>query len=282
MLGPERRREAVRRLQQRFGVSERRACTLVGQHRSTQRRRRSLVPDEAHLRKRLRTLAQAHPRWGYRKQHDLLLREGFRINRKRVRRIWREEGLQVRRRRRRRRTGPSSPGNVSASFPNHVWAMDFEFDQTRRGRTLKILNVTDEFTREGIAGEVDYSLDARRMVGVLERVVEERGAPRYVRCDNGPELISHALARWCEKRGARTEFIEPGSPWQNAYVESYNGRMREELLNLELFENRLEAQVVIDDWRWEYNQVRPHRSLKMATPSEFAARWRALDEIRSS
>ncbi len=282
MVGPERRREAVVRLQQRFGVSERRACALVGQHRSTQRRRRSLVPDEEHLRKRLRTLATAHPKWGYRKQHRLLMDQGLRINRKRVRRIWREENLQVRRKRRRRRTGRRSPGNIQASYPNHVWAMDFEFDQTRKGRPLKILNMTDEFTHEGIAGEVGYSIDAKKVIQVLEETVKECGASVFVRCDNGPEFISHALARWCARRSTTTEHIEPGSPWQNPYIESYNGRMREELLNMEVFENRLEAQVVVDDWRWEFNNVRPHRSLAMETPAAFAARWKTEDEARPS
>ena len=269
-------------LQQHFGVSERRACRLAGQHRSTQRRKPRLIPGDEYLRARLHLQAEAHPRWGYRKQHGLLRRAGFTINRKRIRRIWREENLQVRRKRRRKRTGRRSPGNILAAYPNHVWAIDFEFDQTRRGRQLKIANMVDEFTHEGIAGHVAYSIDAQKLVNMLEGIVAERGLPTYLRCDNGPEFISRALARWCRKRRMRIEFIEPGSPWQNGFCESYNGRMREELLNLEIIENALEAQVLVDDWRAEFNTVRPHRSLKMQTPAEFAARWRAEHGSRPS
>jgi len=255
----------------------------VGQHRSTQRRPLSLIPGDELLRKKLKAMARAHPKWGYQKQHHLLCQKGFKVNRKRVRRIWREEGLQVRRKtRRRRKTGRRSPGGIIAAWPNHVWAVDFEADQTRRGRRLKILNVVDEFTHEGIAGKVAYSIDAASLIEVLDELVAERGAPRYLRCDNGPEFISKLLARWCRELRAMTEFIEPGSPWQNPFIESYNGRMRDELLNLEIFENAFEAQVVVDDWRWEFNNVRPHRSIGMATPAEFAARWRAEYDVRAS
>jgi putative transposase len=275
MVTPERRRRVVIHLQQRFGVSERKACKLAGQHRSTQRRKPKLIPGDEYLRARLHGQAEAHPRWGYRKQHHLLIRAGFKLNKKRVRRLWREEHLQVKRRKRRRRTGKRSPGNILASYPNHVWAVDFEFDQTRKGKQLKIANMVDEFTHEGIAGKVGYSIDAKSLIHMLEGVVAERGTPTYLRCDNGPEFISKALARWCGSKKMRIEFIEPGSPWQNGFCESYNGRMRDELLNEELIENALEAQVLVDDWRQEFNTLRPHRSLKMQTPSEFAAQWRA-------
>ena len=203
-MSPERRRRVVPHLRRRFGVSERRACALVGQARSTQRRRRGTLPEEEHLRKRLRALATGHPRWGYRKQHALLCREGLRINRKRVRRLWREEGLQVRRPKRRRRKGAKAPGRQAASHPNHTWAMDYQFDETAGGRRLKILNVTDEFTREALASRVGRSIDAGATVKVLSELVRRRGAPAYVRCDNGPEFISDALKRWCLRSGART------------------------------------------------------------------------------
>lgn len=254
----------------------------MGQHRSTQRRRWTVVPEEEHLRKRLRALATGHPRWGYRKQHALLCREGLKVNRKRVRRVWREEGLQVRRPRRRRRKGAKAPGHQAASHPNHTWAMDYQFDETAGGRRVKILNVTDEFTREALASEVGPSIDASATVKVLAELVRRRGVPSYVRCDNGPEFIFDALKRWCRRSGARTSFIEPGAPWQNAFVESFNGRMREELLNLEVFDTLFEAKVLIEDWRIEYNDYRPHRSLRMLTPSEFAARWKAENEARLS
>jgi len=194
------------------------------------------------------------------------------VNRKRVRRIWRQEGLQVRPRKRRRRAGRRAPGNIAPSRPNQVWAMDFQFDDISRGRRIKILNVTDEFTREVLAGQVARHLTAKDTVAVLEQIVGERGAPMHVRYDNGPEFISKALQRWCRRRGSRTSHIEPGAPWQNSFVESYNGHLRKELLDLELLDSVLEAQVLIDDWREEYNTYRPHQSLRYLTPEEFARR----------
>ena len=163
------------------------------------------------------------------------------VNRKRVRRIWREEALQVRPRRRRRRKGRRAPGHLAPSRPNQVWAMDFQFDDITRGRRIKILNITDEFTREALAGQVARSLTAKDTVAVLEQIVQERGAPMHVRCDNGPEFIAKALQRWCLRRGSQTAHIEPGAPWQNGYVESYNGHLRKELLDLELLDSVLEA-----------------------------------------
>jgi putative transposase len=272
----------VHRLQARFGVSERRACAAAGQHRSTQRHHRSLVPDEEHLRRRLHELARRNRRLGYRKQHVILRREGWTVNRKRVRRIWRQEGLQVPARKKRRRRGRRAPGHVAPSRPNQVWAMDFQFDDITRGRRIKILNVTDEFTREALAGHVARHITAKDTVGVLQEIVGERGAPTHIRCDNGPEFIAKVLARWCSRRGSRTAHIEPGAPWQNPFVESYNGHLRKELLDLELLDSVLEAQVLIDDWREEYNTYRPHQSLRYLTPVEFARRWRMENEGRVS
>jgi putative transposase len=160
--------------------------------------------------------------------------------------------------------------------------MDYEFDETAGGRRLKILNVTDEFTREALACVPARSIDAKATVAALERIAAERGAPRYVRCDNGPEFVGTALKRWCQRSATRPSFIEPGAPWQNAFVESFNGRMREELLNLEVFDSLHEAKVLIEDWRVEYNTYRPHRSLRMLTPSEFARRWNEENEVRLS
>jgi putative transposase len=227
-------------------------------------------------------MATRHPRYGYRRVHALLCREGWRCNRKRVQRLWRDEGLHVPRRRRRRRRGGRAPGNLTASRPNEIWAMDFEFDQTARGRRIKILNVTDEFTREALACVPARSIDAKGTVEVLDRIAAERGAPRYVRCDNGPEFIAEALKRWCLRSGARTNHIEPGSPWQNPYVESFNGHLRRELLDLELIDNLLEARVLLEDWRREYNHYRPHQSLGYLTPAEYATRWRTQHEARLS
>jgi putative transposase len=160
--------------------------------------------------------------------------------------------------------------------------MDFCFDNITKGRRIKILNVTDEFTREALAGHVARHLTAADTVAVLEQIVEERGAPNHIRCDNGPEFIARALQRWCARRGSRTSHIEPGAPWQNPFVESYNGHLRKELLDLELLDSVLEAQVLIDDWRDEYNAYRPHQSLGYLTPVEFTRRWRKENEARVS
>ncbi len=264
-------------LQERLGLSQRRACQIVGQHRSTQRHR-PLDPDpDRDLRRQLRDFARHHPRWGYRRAHAVLRREGHHLNRKKVQRLWREEGLRVPpRRHKRQRMGVSTTpaDRLSALYPNHVWALDFQFDVTSTGHTLKLLNITDEFTRESLSDLVDYSIDADRTVEVLDHLVLERGAPTFIRCDNGPELTANALRDWCRFTRTGTSYIEPGSPWQNPWVESYNSRMREELLSIEQFDTRLEAQVLVADWREEYNTYRPHSALGMLTPVEFAARWR--------
>jgi putative transposase len=277
MVSPSQRRRAAHMLQQRLGLSQRRACQIVGQHRSTQRHR-PLDPDpDRALRRQLRDFARHHPRWGYRRAHAVLRREGHRLNRKKVQRLWREEGLRVPPRRHKRpRIGISTTpaDRLSATYPNHVWALDFQFDVTSTGRTLKLLNITDEFTRESLSDLVDYSIDADRTVEVLDNLVLERGAPEFIRCDNGPELTANALRDWCRFTRTGTSYIEPGSPWQNPWVESYNSRIREELLAIEQFDTKLEAQVLVADWREEYNTYRPHSALGMLTPVEFAARWR--------
>ena len=208
-------------LTERFGVSERRACNVVGQHRSTQRRcPEPTAPEEDKLRHRLRQIAKRHTRWGWRKAHQLLLREGWRINRKRTRRIWREEGL---RRpatcRKHRRVRLDCPERLSAAHPNHVWAIDFQFDETADLRRLKLLNIVDEFTREALAMRVGRTCTADELVSVIEALVIKRGAPGYLRMDNGPELVAWALRDWCRMAGTGTLYIEPGSR-AAPYVES--------------------------------------------------------------
>ena len=260
---------------QRFGVSERRACGVVSQHRSTQRKAPRPRPElEDKLRARLRQIARDHPRWGWKTAHALVRREGFVVNRKRTQRLWRDEGL---RRpapcKRKRRRPPPGGALLRASGPDHVWAIDFQFDETADQRRLKLLNIVDEFTREALAMRVGRSCDADQVVGVIEALVAERGAPQHLRMDNGPELIAWALRDWCRLAGTATEYIEPGSPWENPFVESFNGRARDELLNIEEFATLLEAQVVVEAWRIEYNTYRPHSSLGRLTPAEFRAQW---------
>lgn len=267
-------------LRDRLGVSERWACRVVGQHRSTQRREPVAAGDDEALRAELRVFAARRPRWGYRRAHDHLIEQGWSVNRKRVQRLWREEGLRVVRRARKRRGAGENAGEqakLRASGPGEIWAVDFQADQTQDGRTLRMANVIDEFTRQAHVMHVARSVTADDLVGMLERLVAEHGAPAFLRCDNGPELTSHALRDWCRQSGAATAFIEPGSPWQNPFVESFHSRVRDELLNQELFACLAEAEVVVEDWREDYNHRRAHSALGRRTPAAFAADWPSPD-----
>ena len=231
-------------LQQRFGVSERRACTVVGQHRSTQRLRAAgRSDDELALREWLRAFSRTRPRWGWRRAAKAARREGWRVNDKRIQRLWRLEGLKVPYRKRKKplRGIGTAVGAMCPIARNALWALDFQFDVTVDGRTLKILNIVDEFTRECPAIVVERSIDADLVVATLERPALERGAPAFVRFDNGPEFIAFAVADWCRFNGVDSIFIDPGSPWQNAWIESFNGRLRDELLNGWQFDSLLEA-----------------------------------------
>ena len=266
-------------LQDRLGFSERRACQITGQHRSTQRREPQRAEDDQALRARLRELSRERPRWGYRRAHARLREEGWSHNRKRTQRLWREEGLRVpQRRRKRQRLGESTvpADRLRAEHPDHVWALDFQFDQTADGRILKLLHVVDEFTREALAIECQRRIDADASVAVLDRLVAVRGtAPAFIRCDNGPELTANALRDWCRFSRAGSAYIDPGSPWQNPYVESFGSRVRDELLGVEQFSCLAEAQVMVADWRDDYNDHRPHSALGMTAPTRFAEAWRA-------
>ena len=259
-------------------MSERRACRLAGQHRSTQRLEPVVAADDAALRAELRRISRERPRWGYRRAHQLLLDDGWQLNIKRTRRLWREEGLRVPRKRRKRlRLGESTvpAERLRAERPDHVWAIDFQFDQTADGHNLKLLHVVDEFTREALAIECHRRIDADKTGTVLDQLVAERGtAPGFLRCDNGPEMTANAIRDWCRFSRAGSAYIEPGSPGQNPYVESFGGRVRDELLAVELFSCLTEARVLIEDWRQDYNHRRPHSALGMMTPVAFAAGWR--------
>jgi len=201
------------------------------------------------------------------------------VNRKAVQRRWREEGLRVPvRRRKRQRLGTSTTpaARLAAEHPDHVWALDYQFDQTTDGRILKLLNIVDEHTREALTITVDRRINADATVAVLDRLVAKRQtAPRFIRCDNGPELTANALRDWCRFTGTGTSYIEPGAPWQNPYVESFGGRLRDELLAVEAFSTLLEARVLVEDWRIEYNTVRPHSALGYMTPTDYTKAWTA-------
>jgi transposase InsO family protein len=257
-----------------FQISERRACRALGVPRSTHRYVGTERDREEELLLRIRALARENPRYGYRRIRALLEREGWAVNLKRVHRLWRREGLKVpQRQRKRRRLGWGENGRVrrQAERPGHVWSYDFIHDQTADGRGLKILPVVDEFTRECLTIEVERSLTAEEVASTLEYLFEMRGEPEFIRSDNGPEFIAEAVQGWLRRRGAKTLYIAPGSPWENAYSETFNSRLRDELLDREVFETLKEAKVILEDHRLDYNHRRPHSSLGYLTPAEFAA-----------
>jgi putative transposase len=252
----------------------------LNQPRSTQRYVGSGRERDQALLLRIRELAREHPRYGYRRITALLRREGWSVNRKRVHRLWRREGLKVPQIQRKRRRLGSSEGGCTrhrAERPNHVWSYDFVMDQTADGRRLKVLPVVDEYTRECLAIEVERGMTAEDVVSTLEYLFEVRGAPEHIRSDNGPEFIAEAVKGWLARRGAGPLYIEPGSPWENAYSETFNSRLRDELLDREVFETLKEAKVLLEDHRLDYNDRRPHSALGYRTPAEFAATCRRPD-----
>lgn len=260
------------------GLSERRACGLIGLRRSTYR----YAPRAAgalELRTRLRALAERWVRYGYRRLYDRLRREGWRVNHKRVYRLYQLEGLGLRRKRPKRAAGPRVIPLVSPRRANERWAMDFMTDALSDGRRFRLLIVLDERTRECLVIEIDTSLPGARVIEALERLVAERGAPEVLVIDNGPEFASRALDQWAYQRGIKLHFIAPGKPTQNAYVESFNGKLRDECLNAHWFRTLAGARLTIEAWRQEYNQVRPHSALGQATPEEFARQEVMLREL---
>lgn len=251
-------------------VSERRLCRVIGQARSTQRRKPILRDDEDALTRRIVELAATYGRYGYRRVAELLRRDGWRVNHKRVARIWRAEGLKVPHRQRKRGRIWLNDGSCvrhRAEHVNHVWSYDFVHDRTRDGRPLRFLTVVDEYSRECLVLEVSRSLKALDVLECLSELFLSRGVPEFIRSDNGPEFVATALREWLGRLSVKTLFIEPGSPWENGYVESFNGKFRDEFLSVKLFESVLEARVLTERWRRHYNQVRPHSSLGYRPPA---------------
>jgi len=228
------------------------------------------------VRQQLRTLAQARPRFGYRRLQVLLRRTGLIINHKRVRRLYREEGLALRRWRRRKRAAILRVPMEAATRPNQRWSMDFVSEVLATGRRIRVLTVVDDYTRECAALEVDTSLPGLRVAQVLDRLAATRGVPAVIRTDNGPEFTGQALDAWAYRRGVKLEFIRPGKPVENSYVESFNGRLRDECLNGNWFLTLAEARQALETWRTDYNGVRPHSALKNLTPEEFASQSQAM------
>lgn len=264
-------------VQKRLSVSERRACQVVDQPRSSQRyqsRPRDGGDGEKELVRRMHLLARQHPRYGYRFIWALLRAEGFRINRKRVYRLWRREGLKVPvKQHKKRRLGSSENGILRrrAMHRDHVWAWDFVHDRTEDGRALKWLSIVDEFTRECLALEVRRSFRSVDVIDVLKELFLIRGMPKHIRSDNGSEFIARAIQKWLETARVKTLYIAPASPWENGYAESFHGRVRDELMESELFTCLAEAKMLSTQWRMEYNHRRPHSSLGYVAPAVFAA-----------
>jgi putative transposase len=278
-VSPERRRRTVEEVRRRLGpdqISERRACRVLSQPRGTQRYRVCRPADEQLLLSAMRRLAGQRPRYGCPRIHELLLAKGWDVNHKRIHRLWKQEHLQIPRKQHRRHRLPGSSENGCirhrAQHINHVWSYDFLVDRTEDGRQLKLWAVIDEYTRECLALEVARTFTARDVIEVLQYLFAVRGRPEHLRSDNGPEFVAHAVRSWLSQADVKTLFIAKGSPWENGYVESFNGKLRDELLNRELFLSLDEAQWVIDRWRLDYNHHRMHSALDYQTPAAFAAR----------
>lgn len=276
MVSPSSRRRAVERVREKMPrVSERRACRALGVARSLCRYRRRAPEKDLALTRRMRRLSSRHPRYGQRKIWALLRAEGFMVNRKRIERLWQQEGLAVpRRQRKRRRLGSGAAGCArrAAEGRNDVWSMDFVADRTSDGKALRILVVLDEHTRLCVALLAARSIVGGEVLQALVAAMRRHGVPRHVRCDNGPEFVGRTLREGLGELQVRTLYVEPGSPWQNGHVESLNARLRDELLRREDFDTLEEARTLLERWRVEYNTKRPHGALGYQTPAAFAAR----------
>jgi transposase InsO family protein len=251
-------------------ISERRACTVLGQARSTQRHKESITDDEAKVTARITELASKYGRYGYRRITAMLQMAGWRVNHKRVERIWRKEGLKVPQKQPKRGRLWLNDGSCIRLRPehkDHVWSYDFVAERTVNGRAFRTLNIIDEFTRECLAIKVGRRITSQEVIDQLFELFILRGIPEYIRSDNGPEFTAKQIRKWLNRIGVKTLFIEPGSPWENGYIESFNGKLRDELLNREIFFTLTEAKVLIEQWRKEYNQIRPHSALGYRPPA---------------
>ncbi|ANC44743.1 transposase [Pandoraea pnomenusa] len=251
------------------GLSQRRACTLMQVSRSSLGYELKMPSKNAPVIDAMRALSGQFPRFGSRRIRVLLGREGIVVGRDRCASLWAQAGLQVPKKRRRRRVAGSRSRPHAPAARNSVWCYDFVFDACANGQQVKCLTVVDEYTRECLAIDVAGSIRSRRVIEVLSRLISVHGAPRYLRSDNGPEFVSTALLKWAVQEQIETALIDPGKPWQNGTNESFNGKFRDECLAMEWFRNRIEAKIVIEDWRTHYNEVRPHSSLQYLTPAEF-------------
>jgi putative transposase len=265
-----------------FKISERRACRVLGQYRSTQRKAPAKAGDEAALTADIIALARQYGRYGYRRITALLRRAGWVVNKKRVERIWRREGLKIpakQPKKGRLWLNDGSCVRLRPERPNHVWSYDFVADRTHDGRPFRMLCIIDEFTRESLAIRVARKLKSPDLIETLADLFVLRGVPAHIRSDNGPEFVAEALRTWITAVGAKTAYIEPGSPWENGYCESFNGKLRDELLNGEVFYTLKEATIVIEAWRRHYNTIRPHSSLQYRPPAPEATVWPGIKSL---
>lgn len=257
-------------LQERFSASERRACKLVGLHRNTKRYEPKKDERNKEITKKVISYASQYGRYGYRRVTALIRNEGIRVNHKRIHRIWRKEGLKIPEKQPKRSRLWFSDGSCirkQPQFKNHVWSYDFVHDQTDDGRTFKMLTVIDEFSRECLTIEVARKINSMNVIEVQSDLFITKGVPKYIRSDNGPEFIASRLRNWLQRLKSNPIYITPGSPWENGYIESFNGKLRDELLNGEIFYSLRAAQVLIEKWRKEYNTIRPHSSLGYKPPA---------------
>ena len=257
-------------VREKLDISERRVCRVIGQPRSTQRDSSIVRSDKEWLRAETIRLASKYGRYGYRRITALLKGRGFRVNHKRVERIWRREGLKVPQKQPRRGRLWLNDGSCIRLRPrhrDHVWSYDFVIEHAANGKAFKILNIIDEYTRESVGVKVERKIKAQDVIDKLFDLFILRGVPEHIRSDNGPEFTAKAVRKWLNRLGVKTLFIERGSPWENGYIESFNGKMRDELLDREVFTTLREAQVLIEGWRREYNQLRPHSSLGYQPPA---------------
>ena len=277
MVSAQVRREQTR-LAMDKGLSQRRACALMQVGRTCLRYKAKMPLKNTPVIEAMRTLSGQYPRFGSRRIRVMLARQGIVLGKERCSTLWAKAGLQVPAKRRRRRIAGSRPRPLAPTGRNSVWCYDFVFDACANGQQLKCLTIIDEYTRECLAIDVAGSIRSSRVIDVLSRLISQHGTPRYIRSDNGPEFVSAALLTWAVSQQIETAFIDPGKPWQNGTNESFNGKFRDECLAMEWFRNRIEAKIVIEDWRAHYNEVRPHSSLQYITPTEFRRR----DEIIST
>jgi transposase InsO family protein len=275
MVSPSAKRRAVKQSIEEGLGRKSQACRALGLARSGSYRLPKESLESRRLHKEIVELSQKHPRYGYRRIGAVMRREGWRVNDKRVQRVRNEEGLQVSKKQRKmKRLGMSTAERQRAARPNHVWSWDFVADQTDNGSNIRLLTLIDEHTRQWLAVHVAWSIRAVDVITVVEAAMERYGVPEHIRSDNGPEFIAYAIQDWLKEKGVKSIYITPGSPWENGHIESFHDKLRDEFLNREIFGSLLEAKVLTEQHRIEYNQDRPHSSLGYKTPNEVAAYWK--------